>query len=138
MKNIDQSLLDMKNYILENSIIDNINNPEYEYCLCVYTNTIFTLYLAARLIRSLSIKARSIGRMQTVYKSCNYDCIDIAKAFEDIRNINDYNASIITVFDTHGDINDDDFYITVISRKKNSNENNNIAVGIDWKHFYHD
>lgn len=134
-QNIDQSLNDMKEYLMQYFILSNINNPEYEFCFYVYANTKYTLYLAARLIKSLGIRVKPIGRMQSVYKSCNVDYIDIVEAFKDIRYVDDFNNSIITIFDNNGG-DDSDFYITIICNKKNSDENNNIAIGINWKHFY--
>lgn len=132
-QNIDQSLNDMREYIIQDSILSDINNPEYEFCFCIYANTKYTLYLAAKLIELLGIRAKSIGRMQSVYKSCNIDCIDIAEVFSDIRCSDNFNVGIITIFDSDSD---DDFYITIISHKKSTDENNNIAIGINWKHFY--
>lgn len=134
-ENIDQSLNDMKEYIMQDFILSNINNPEYEFCFCIYANTKYTLYLAARLIKSLGIRAKSIGRMQSTYETCNIDCIDIAEAFREIRCIDNFNTGIITVFDNNGS-DDNDFYIAIISHKKGSNENSNIVIGINWKHFY--
>ena len=133
-ENIDRSLNDMRKYIMRDSILSNINNPEYEFCFCVYANTKYTLYLAARFIKSLGIRAKSIGRIQSIYESCNIDCIDIAETFKEIRCIDDFNIGIITIFDINGG-DDDDFYITIIRHKKSSDENNNIVIGINWKHF---
>lgn len=134
-ENIDRSLNDMREYIIRDSILSNINNPEYEFCFYVYANTKYTLYLAARLIKSLGIRVKPISKIQSVYKSCNIDYIDIVEAFRYIKCVDNFNTSIITIFDNNsGD--DNDFYITIIRHKKSSDENNNIAIGINWKHFY--
>lgn len=132
-ENIDQSLNNMREYIIQDSILSNINNSEYEFYFYVYANTKYTLYLAARLIKSLGIRVKPITKIQSVYKSCNIDYTDIIEVFKDIKCVDNFNTSIITIFDNNGG-DDNDFHITIISRKKSSD--NNMAIGINWKHFY--